>query len=380
VHTVSITHSLTLLLLWVFNFYFLYLLLGINNEGLETFTEKLGDVLQHMGNMADDCESMTVTWGVKNGMPYVSKQCGTDSEVSYNYMLKDDMAALKKKFPNVAFFMNRDFQYSAQIREERPQRVVYNSDKNVMSCCEFDKYFEVISTLGRGENGEVTLRKIKEDGRIVAVKTLFSIDAPHFTETGRQYMRKRSEAEILREFTLWKKLSDLDKNQEYVVPLLSHCYCKNPDSQNFVMPNYGPKATLEERLPKEVWSDNPEKSFRRGWLKRVCEHLEKCIIFMHKAGIVHNDLFSKNVLIDPVTLLPQISDFGEAEEITDKGASIDYLVFADILQIYYDKGQDVLRFFGWSVFRRVFKILLSSDLSYYTHEEMMNEIKPHLNL
>jgi serine/threonine protein kinase/tetratricopeptide (TPR) repeat protein len=157
--------------------------------------------------------------------------------------------------------------------------------------------FEIVRVLGKGGMGTVYLARDQRLGRLVALKMLNASDLAYDDRRARFLREARSAAAIRHQNVA--TIYEVDEN---------------PDGTPFIVMEYCEGETLSQRIRRRA----PES----GEFLSIARQLAAGIAAAHDKGILHRDIKSANIVVEP-NGLAKILDFGLAKSIpralTDPG-------------------------------------------------------------
>ncbi|KAF0981641.1 hypothetical protein FDP41_012298 [Naegleria fowleri] len=163
--------------------------------------------------------------------------------------------------------------------------------------------YSAIKVIGNGSFGVVFLAKVQETGEIVAIKKV--LQDKRFKNRELQVMKTLSHPNIVELKHYFYSRGDRDPDEVYLNLVLEYV----PDTIYRFTMNYTKHNSYVPMI----------------YVKLFVFQLLRSIIYIHSLGICHRDIKPQNLLIDPVTGVLKLCDFGNAKQLKEGEPNVSYI-------------------------------------------------------
>ena len=160
--------------------------------------------------------------------------------------------------------------------------------------------------IDNGSFGVVFMAKVVESGELVAIKKV--LQDKRFKNRELQIMRMLHHPNVID---------------------LKHCFYSNGDKPNELYLNlvldYVPSTIYKLAKKYSKKSDRSERIVPALWIKLHAYQLCRAIGYTHARGVCHRDVKPQNLLVDPVTQVLKLCDFGSAKCLVEGEPNVSYI-------------------------------------------------------
>ncbi|KAL9643941.1 hypothetical protein ABK040_005410 [Willaertia magna] len=227
-----------------------------------------------------------------------TRQQGTHSPIKKNA----SSSSIKKSSSNNGIQQSsqptNNIQYSSSTypNSSSPQTVSSPSTKKTIS-------YSAIKVIGNGSFGVVFLAKVQETGEVVAIKKV--LQDKRFKNRELQVMKTLSHPNIVELKHHFYSRGDRDPEEIYLNLVLEYI----PDTVYRFCMNYTKHNTFMPMI----------------YVKLFTYQLLRSLVYIHSMGICHRDIKPQNLLIDPVTGVLKLCDFGNAKQLKEGEPNVSYI-------------------------------------------------------